>query len=73
MIQYLKYCFKKPYGKNAKKIVRDFTIRRLRVMFWIFIFVILLIIVAKLDKIFNISEFFGIPCESIYTDEECSK
>ena len=55
MIQYLKDGVKKPYGKNAKKIVKDFTIRRLRVMFWMFIFVVLLIIVAELDKRFNIS------------------
>ena len=73
MIQYLKDWVNKPYDENAKKIVRDFTIRRLRVMFWIFIFVILLIIVAELDKRFNISEFLWIPCESIYTDEKCSK
>ena len=55
MIQYLKDWVKKPYDENAKKIVRDFTIRRLRVMFWMFIFVVLLIIVAELDKRFNIS------------------
>ena len=73
MIQYLKDWVNKPYDENAKKIVRDFTIRILRVMFWIFIFVILLIIVAELDKIINISEFFGITCESNYTDEKCSK
>ena len=73
MIQYLKDWVKKPYDENAKKIVRDFTIRRLRVMFWMFIFVVLLIIVAELDKRFNISEFLGIPCESIYTDEKCIK
>ena len=55
MIQYLKDGVKKAYGKNAKKIVKDFTIRRLRVMFWMFIFVVLLIIVAELDKRFNLS------------------
>ena len=55
MIQYLKDWVNKPYDENAKKIVRDFTIRRLRVMFWMFIFVVLLIIVAELDKRFNLS------------------
>ena len=73
MIQYLKDWVKKPYDENAKKTLRDFTIRRLRVLFWMFIFVVLLIIVAELDKRFNLSEFLRIPCESIYTDEKCSK
>ena len=73
MIQYLKDWVKKPYDENAKKTLRDFTIRRLRVLFWMFIFVVLLIIVAELDKRFNISDVFGILCESIYTDEICSK
>ena len=73
MIQSLKEWFKKPYDENAKKIVRDYTKRRFRVVFWMFILVVLLIIAAELDKRFNISEFFGIPCESIYTEDKCNK
>jgi len=38
-----------------------------------FIFVILFIIISELDKIFNISELFGIPCETKYTEEICNK
>ena len=73
MIQSLKEWFKKPYDENAKKIVRDFTKRRFRVVFWMFILVVLLIIAAELDKRFNISEFLVIPCESIYTEDKCNK
>ena len=54
MIQSLKEWFKKPYDENAKKILRDFTKRRFRVVFWMFILVVLLIIAAELDKRFNI-------------------
>ena len=73
MIQSVKEWFKKPYDENAKKIVRDYTKRRFRVVFWMFILVVLLIIVAELDKRFNISKFLGIPCESIYTEDKCNK
>ena len=73
MIQSLKEWFKKPYDENAKKIVRDYTKRRFRVVFWMFILVVLLIIASELDKRFNISEFLGIPCESIYTEDKCNK
>ena len=73
MIQSLKEWFKKPYDENAKKIVRDYSKRRFRVVFWMFILVVLLIIASELDKRFNISEFLGIPCESIYTEDKCNK
>ena len=73
MIQSLKEWFKKPYDENAKKIVRDYTKRRFRVVFWMFILVVLLIIASELDKRFNISEFLGITCESIYTEDKCNK
>ena len=54
MIQSLKEWFKKPYDENVKKIVRDYTKRRFRVVFWMFILVVLLIIASELDKRFNI-------------------
>ena len=73
MIQDLKDWFKKPYDENAKNIVGNYIKNRLRVLFWMFILVVLLIVVLALDKHFNISELLGIPCESIYTDEKCSK
>ena len=73
MIQSLKDWFKKPYDENAKNIVGNYINNRLRVLFWMFIFVVLLIIVAELDKRFNISKFLGIPCESIYSEEKCNK
>jgi len=38
-----------------------------------FILVVLPIIAAELDKGFNISEFLGIPCECIYTEDKCNK
>ena len=73
MIQSLKDWFKKPYDENAKNIVGNYIKNRLRVLFWMFIFVVILIVVLALDKQFNISKLLGIPCESIYSDERCNK
>ena len=73
MIRSLKDWFKKPYDENAKNIVGNYIKNRLRVLFWMFIFVIVLIFVSELDKRYNISGFLGIPCESIYSDEKCNK
>ena len=73
MTQSLKDWFKKPYDENAKNIVGNYIKNRLRVLFWMFIFVIILIVVLALDKQFNISKLLGIPCESIYSDERCNK
>jgi uncharacterized BrkB/YihY/UPF0761 family membrane protein len=73
MTQSLKDWFKKPYDENAKNIVGNYIKNRLRVLFWMFIFVVILIVVLALDKQFNISKLLGIPCESIYSDERCNK
>ena len=73
MIQYIKDWFKRPFDENAKNYARDYAKNRLRVIFSMFIIVVLLIIVLELDKKFNISEFLGIPCEYIYSLEKCSK
>ena len=73
MTQSLKDWFKKPYDENAKNIVGNYIKNRLRVLFWMFIFVVILIVVLALDKQFNISGLLGIPCESIYSDERCNK
>ena len=73
MIQSLKDWFKKPYDENAKNIVGNYIKNRLRVLFWMFIFVVILIVVLALDKQFNISKLLGIPCESIYSEERCNK
>ena len=73
MLQSLKDWFKKPYDENAKNIVGNYIKNRLRVLFWMFIFVVILIVVLALDKQFNISKLLGIPCESIYSDERCNK
>ena len=73
MTQSLKDWFKKPYDENAKNIVGNYIKNRLRVLFWMFIFVVILIVVLALDKQFNISGFLGIPCESIYGEERCGK
>ena len=73
MTQSLKDWFKKPYDENAKNIVGNYIKNRLRVLFWMFIFVVLLIVVAVLEEQFNISKFLGIPCESIYSEEKYNK
>ena len=73
MTQSLKDWFKKPYDENVKNIVGNYIKNRLRVLFWMFIFVVILIVVLALDKQFNISKLLGIPCESIYSDERCNK
>ena len=73
MTQSLKDWFKKPYDENAKNIVGNYIKNRLRVLFWMFIFVVILIVVLALDKQFNISKLLGIPCESIYSEERCNK
>ena len=73
MTQSLKDWFKKPYDENAKNIVGNYIKNRLRVLFWMFIFEVILIVVLALDKQFNISKLLGIPCESIYSDERCNK
>ena len=73
MTQSFKDWFKKPYDENAKNIVGNYIKNRLRVLFWMFIFVVILIVVLALDKQFNISKLLGIPCESIYSDERCNK
>ena len=73
IIKYLKDCFNKPYDENTKNIVGDYAKSRFRMLFWMFILLVLLIIILELDKQFNISGLLGIPCESINSEESCNK
>ena len=72
MVHSLKDWFKKPYDENVKNIVGNYIKNRLRVLFGMFIFIVLLIVILTLDKQFNISGLYGIPCESIYFEERCN-
>ena len=63
----------KSYKGEGKRQVESYIKSRFRALFWMFILVVLLIVVAVLEEQFNISGFSGIPCESIYTDEKCSR
>lgn len=61
MKTYLRDWFKKPYGWEGKIKVESYVKSRGRVVFWIFILVIILIAVLELDKQFNISRFLEYP------------
>ena len=71
MIQNLKDWFKKPYEGEGKRQVESYIKNRVRVLFGMFILVVLLTFVLTLDNQFNISGFLGIPCKSIYGEERC--
>ena len=74
MWNYLKEWWNQPYwGTDFQKYKSARFKSKMILVLCGFILLFFLVVIAELDARFHIAEFFGIPCESIYNEERCSK
>ena len=74
MWNYLKEWWDQPYwGTDFQKYQFARFKSTMILLLCCLIFIFLLVVIAELDARFQIAEFLGIPCESIYNEERCNK